>query len=417
MKLFTEKSNIFYLPFLDLYVVSNKSKVLSFETGKPPDPPSYFRLAACTNTHARCEFTPFTEHNAEIKALRVNYKSISSEEDTRENLLELRPNETEFILSNLMEHTQYEVTIHAITEEYLKEHNCRDTSQLPLKLESSYWSSSKSMRFETNGCEPIKKINIIQATTESIQLEWVLPKAYGSTTYIKQVIRWKLEHGGEDQNVELDRNTTKYTIPGRLPSGPYKISIDAYFSTTINLDVDDETSRKEFYLTTTVSAFVRFHVPVTCEQPELYLTGYTLDTIDLAWNKPNMFSIVDHPEKLNEQLKIHRKLIEYRIQIDGETKSNIDGDQYNCTLTKCEPGREYKVELCARSVVQTENLNNNVSEIDKHMFHLNFQYLFFLKTTNIPYDLEEPDEISSNSLRIRMLKKQGKNSRIRVFFS
>ncbi|CAF2333699.1 unnamed protein product [Rotaria sp. Silwood2] len=370
----------------DSYLVSSISEILPLHTGAPPDAPSSLHLIACTNTNARIAFDPFIEHNAEIITLRVQCEPISSETHAREISIDITPDSTEFILSNLIESTEYNVTIYAITEEYLNENKCRDVSQLPKKLKPSDWLAKNNLSFTTSGCEPASKLNIVRATTEAIQLQWTLPKVYGSTKYISQVLRWKLEHGGEEHTVELDENVTHYTIPGRLPSGLYKISLDSFFSVKINLeDDDDEASRKEIHLTTIQSVIVRFHLPVVCEEPELYVTGYTKDTIDLTWNKPNMFSIIDHPEKLNEQLKIHRRLLGYRVDVDGHTQNILEGNQCKCTLTECKPGDVYKVQLFVRTIVQNEYMNDMITD-----------------DTN---DVNGPDETPSKKLQARMLKK------------
>jgi len=352
-----------FVYLLDPYIVSTTSDIITFDTGSPPDPPANLYLIACTNTDARIGFDPFIEHNAEIITIRVQCEPISSEINTKEISLDLIPDSTEFILSNLIERTNYNVTIYGITEEYLTENRCRDISQLPKKFKPSDWLPNKTFQFKTSGCEPVDEINIRQATTESIKLDWTLPKVCGSTQYIGQILRWKLEHGGEERSLELDRNVTKAIIPGTLPSGLYKISLDSIFSIKINLeDDDDETSRKEIRLTTTKSTSVRFHAPATCEQPEIYLTGYTTNTIDFAWNKPNMFRIIDHPEKINEKLRIHRRLIGYRIDINGREHQVLDEDQYRCTLTKCQPDEKFEVQLIARTIVQNEYINDMVNK-------------------------------------------------------
>jgi hypothetical protein len=277
-------------------------------------------------------------------------------------VVEVMPDSTEFTLTNLIERTDYTVTIYGITEEYLSENRCREVAQLPKKLKPSEWLANKSLEFSTSGCEPASEIKIHGATNESIQLEWTLPKAYGSTRYFSQILRWKLEQGGEERNMELDSNAASAIIPGTLPSGVYKICLDSIFSVKINLEEDtDESGRREICLTATESTTVRFHMPSTCERPEIYLTGYTTNTIDLAWNKPNVFNIIDHPEQINEQLRIHCRILGYKIDIDGRTQKTLDEDQYQCTLTECQPGQEYKVQLIAQTTIQNEYENNMVN--------------------------------------------------------
>jgi len=164
--------------------------------------------------------------------------------------------------------------------------------------------------------------------------------------------------------MKLDCNITKATIPGILPLGLYKISLDSLFNIQINLeDENNEINRKEIRLTTTETASVRFRTPGLSERPEIYLTGYTTTTIDLTWNKPNMFSIIEHPEKLNEQIKVHRRLLGYRVEINGRKYDTLKEDQYQCTLTECQAGEEYKVQLVAQTIIQNEYINDTVKKI------------------------------------------------------
>ncbi|CAF1293197.1 unnamed protein product [Rotaria sordida] len=396
----------------DAYIVSSTSKILRFETGAPPDAPSNLNIIACTNTAVRIGFDPFIEHNAEIITLRVYCESISSRTYTKEIILDLTPDSTEFILSNLIERTNYNLIIYAITDEYLHEIHCQDITKLPKKLKSSYWLTNKSLQFTTSGCEPASQINILSATIESIQLNWILPKVYGSTKFLGQILRWKLQRSDIEHSMKLDCNITNTIIPGILSYGLYKISLDSLFSMKTTLDdKDDETNRKEICLTTTETTSVRFQLPGLSEKPEIYLTGYTTTNIDLTWNKPNMFSVIDHPERLNQQMKIHRQLIGYRIEINGQKYNNLGllsaendrteektwrsavvailsnyKDQYQCTLTECQPGDDYKVQLVVQTCVQNEYkddifLNDNEND-------------------------EELDETPSKKLRVRMLNNQ-----------
>jgi hypothetical protein len=360
----SKKKKVLFSLLSETYIVSTTSNILTFETGGPPDAPANLYIIACTNTAVRIGFDAFIEHNAEIITLRVHCESISSGIQTKEIILDLTPDSTEFILSNLIERTDYNVTIYAITDEYLNEIHCRDISQLPKKLKSSDWLTNKSLQFTTSGCEPASQLHVRASTIESIQLEWISAKAYGSTKFLGQILRWKFERGGDERSLKLDCNITKATIPGILPLGLYKIFLDSLFSVKINLE--DERSadnkRKEIFLTTTETASVRFRTPGLSERPEIYLTGYTTTTIDLTWNKPNMFGIIEHPEKLSEQIKIHRRLLGYRVEINGQKYNTLNEDQYQCTLTECRAGEEYKVQLVAQTVIQNEYINEQVKE-------------------------------------------------------
>ena len=337
--------------------------MLTFVTGSPPDAPTNLRLIASTNTDARIGFDSFVEHNAEVKAIRVQCEPTNTEVHTKEISFDIQPDSTEFTLTNLTEHTDYKVTIYGLTDEYLNENNCKKFEQLPKKLKPSDWLPNRSFEFKTSGYDPVSKLNIRQATTESIQLGWKLPKVYGSTKYISQVLRWKSEHSSEEQR-KLDRSAVTATIPGPLPSGLYSIYLDSIFSVRVNLEeFDDESTRNEFISTVNTSVPVRFQAPGTCERPEIYLTGYTTNTIDLSWNKPNLFNVIDHPEKNNEKLRIHRRLLGYQVDINGRPHHTLDEDQHRCTLTECKPGEKYEVQLTARTTVQNEYLYETVNKM------------------------------------------------------
>lgn len=351
--------SLFFSP--DLYIVSSKPEIRTFRTGAPPDAPSHLYLIACTETAARIGFDPFIENKAEIKTLRVHYGLASSQTNAKEISMDLTPDSTEFTILNLIARTTYSVTIYGITDEYLNENCCRDVSQLPKKLKSSIWLPNISLQFKTSGCEPASEIKTLQASTKSIELSWKLPKAFGSTKYLGQRLRWKLEQSGAENCMELDCTVMNATIPGILPSGSYKISIDAVFSKKISLEGDnDESSWKEFRLTTIETVLVRFRVPAGCEQPEIYLTGYTAKTVDFQWNKPDMVRHIEHPEKNNEKIKIQLRLIGYRIDIDEQKPRTLDQDQDQYVLTECQLGEKYYVQLVAQTIIQNVYINNKV---------------------------------------------------------
>ncbi|CAF3702634.1 unnamed protein product [Rotaria sordida] len=98
---------------------------------------------------------------------------------------------------------------------YLHEIYCRDILQLPKKLKTSYSLTNKSLQFTTNGCEPTNLYNLI----------------------------------GYYQNMKPDCNIKNTIIPGILPLGTCKISLDSLF--IIKLNIDNEINRKEIRLTTT----------------------------------------------------------------------------------------------------------------------------------------------------------------------
>ena len=330
---------------LGLFLVTNTSGIASFNTGAPPESPSYILLNACTNCEARFTFDAFIEHQAEIITLRVLAESISSESNAREISLDLTPDSTEFYLEGLTERTDYRVTVYAITEEYLTEMRYKDVSHLPKRLKSSIWLPQKSIEFTTAGYESSSNLRFGKATSRGIEVEWDSPKAYGSTRYLRQSLRWQLELG-EEKKMDVGRNATKAFIPGLLVSGFYKISLDSFFSIKLNLeDTDDKTSCKEIRVTTTDMVKVRFTTPKNVEPIEVHLVGYTNEKVDVAWYKPNLFDVYDHPEKNNEKIRIHHQLVGYRVRLNDQNVVNLDEQQERFSLTQCKPGQTLHVRV------------------------------------------------------------------------
>jgi len=221
-------------------------------------------------------------------------------------------------------------------------------------LKPSDWLPSKAVEFQTSGYESVEQLIIQSATPEAMKIEWNLPKVFGSTRLIYQTLQYQLEHGSSKQ-IDLSFSATNAIIPGPLPSGLYKLTLESTFSIQVSLDdVNDDSNRREESSSTSESVTIRFHAPAMSDRPEIYLTGYTMQTLDLKWNKPNLFSEIDHPEKTNEQLKIHRRLVGYRVDIDGKQYNTLDADQSRCTLTECSPGEKYDVQVIAKTVIQKE---------------------------------------------------------------
>lgn len=345
----------------ETFLVSTTTEIVPFRTGAPPTAPKNVVVLASTNSSVRIGFDPFIEHHCEIISLRVLCQVVSPAVHTKDIRLDLTPDLTEFTLTDLIEQTEYQLTIFAITDEYLQEIRCEDIRQLSKQLKLSDWLTKTSLLFVTSGCQPAGQIHIREATIESMKIQWTPAQVFGSTRHLEQRLEWRREQNGQTQSMQLDRKDVEATIPGIHPTGLYNIFLHSIFSVKTALSINDEEDRKELCLTTTESTAIRFRTPGLCERPEVFLTGYTCDTVDLTWNKPNMFNAVDHPERLSEQIQIHRRLLGYRIDINGHKHNTLDDNQYQCTLTECLPGEEYKVQLVAKTVIQTEYINETVS--------------------------------------------------------
>lgn len=184
-------------------------------------------------------------------------------------------------------------------------------------------------------------------------MEWQLPKAYGSAHLTGQIIRYKL-NDEQEKMVKLDRSTSKLTVPGVLTSGLYTVYLDSWFSIKVNLEEDNDTGRQELRLTKSEMILVEFVIPSKPEGPLICISSYTTDSIDICWNKPNMFEMIDHPEKPNEKLYVHRELTGYKLNVNRNESQNFDPFQNKFTLVNCKHGAKYTIELFAQSKVKTD---------------------------------------------------------------
>jgi hypothetical protein len=319
-------------------------------------------MIASTSTAVRIEFDEFVEISSEIIMLLVHCEPTATQSRAKKIIIEKLPNVTEIVLSNLVENTQYKTTIYAITDEYLKEKGFHRGSQLPKVLPVSIWLTKVELTFQTDGCEPARDIVITSATCNNIDLKWTRPNAYGATRHTHYQLRCQSDVGDEYQQ-RVDPHLTSATIRGKLSMGKYSISLDTYFSIRVNLDEnDDDTVREEIHLTTTSEAIVRYTLPVFCEQPVVFLAGYSTDTIDLFWQKPKMFDRIDHPERVHEKVFIHRDLIQYMININNNQACKVHASKTECSLTKCHTGAKHQIQLIAKTVVNKECMNMMASQ-------------------------------------------------------
>ena len=363
--------------FWERYVVSAKSEVLEFQTGSPPSPPSDLFVVDSTNTAVRIGFDPFVEHNEQIVGLRVHCQPVSSTIHTEQIIGELTPDSTEFLLSDLIESTKYKATLSAITEEYLNEIACRDISQLAETLPKSIWLVEKTIDFDTSGCKAASDLRLGRVSLEAIELHWSPGKGFGSSKLLRQTLTCKFEHEQEQQTDELDLEASSALIPARLASGFYSFTIDSFFQQKIELGRhDDPTNIRQICLTTNKTIDVRLPAVHLQDKPQIYLTGYTRTTIELTWNKPNLFTIIDHPQRLNERVEIHRRLLGYTIEVNEQEYHRLDEEQCQCRLTQCHPGEDYQVELLVESAFTPPDSPARLVRSKRHNSSLHFLCLF-----------------------------------------
>lgn len=267
---------------------------------------------------------------------------------------------TECIVENLNEKTKYRINVTTITEEYLVEHNIKDIKQLSKhKLEPISWLPRSSIDVVTAGTDPALNLKFKINHDNSYYLNWKSPKVYGSNILLSQILCYH-ELSSEDQlanQIVLPANVTNCQLNGLKIGSKYKTWIEAVVSVKLSLDIKDEKNElfahyneiKDRRITHVISDVIEIRAPAPCEQPVLLLTGYSTTTIDLYWKKPLMCSEHIKPNDSDENYIINRRLLGYRIEVNGIKQKELGNQENTCTLTNCKPSNHYNVVLIART--------------------------------------------------------------------
>jgi hypothetical protein len=122
------------------------------------------------------------------------------------------------------------------------------------------------------------------------------------------------------------------------------------FSVTTNLEADEEhDTRKAVTSTINTTATVRLDIPAGCERPELFVHGYSSQSIHLLWRRPNTFLTIDHPEKIDHKMKISSKLLSYDLLVNGQTRESLESNLERFVLTNCQSSKIFNLQLVAHT--------------------------------------------------------------------
>lgn len=133
--------------------------------------------------------------------------------------------------------------------------------------------------------------------------------------------------------------------------------------------VDHYKELKDTRCTNVISEAVYLRVPAPCQPVTVLLSGYTNNTIDIYWAKPNLHSQHKDPDNPERKWHLYRHLIGYRLEVNGIRQRSIAPNDTICTLTKCRPGNTYNIVIVAltclsSSAVRTDKQGGTESEVD-----------------------------------------------------
>ena len=276
---------------------------------------------------------------------------------------EVRPDERLADIEPLQEKTDYVVRVTAITDEYFDRlpdrHRLKKLRALPkermVDSHDSPWLPNAYLMTKTAGTEPPANVKVVQSSTSTLTLSWVAPIVYGSNRLTGMVVRWSdVKNVAKNDNKEmhvashinLDPSENRVTIEDLIPGAQYKIIVEAVVSIKTSLDPDDKDLEKYRRTAHIMSRPLYARTRAPTEPPKLYINGYTQTTAQLYWEKPPLVSVIGKDADGNPKY-LRRYLEGYKLEINDRLHSCLGPNAQSCQLTKCKPGKKYRVVLVA----------------------------------------------------------------------
>lgn len=349
------------------YIYFSRFEEAKFKTGSPPDPPSNLCLVSSTCHSIKICWDQPVDNGSELLATRVDCYPLNFDK-SRHIIKELTPDVSSCVIDGLNEKTQYRVTITALTREYFIKHSIKEVKDLPkTPLEQESWIPSSHIDVVTSGTDPAYNLEFKITHEGKPYLSWKAAKMYGTNLLVNQVlcIREIDQLDKLTQQIVLPTHALNYELTNLKVGHRYKFWIESIVSIKLSLEYPEDKSHynelKDRRTAHILSDAIDARVPAPCETPVVHLTGYSLNTIDLYWAKPLMHSEHIDPDDNEKRYNVHRKLIGYRIEVNGINQNNLNSKENECTLINCRPGNLYNVVLIARTcLINTATINGEI---------------------------------------------------------
>ncbi len=415
------------------YIVYSQSSQHQFQTASPPDPPTNLFVESTTCHAVKICWDPPVDHGSELLATRIDCYPLKTENPIH-IFKELTPDTKSCIIENLSEKTKYRITITVITEEYLVYHKIKETSQIPnSSLNSSKpWLPSAQIDVMTAGTEPATQLTWTLKHDNSIFISWKSPRTYGTNCLVNQVLCYQKKNGQGSMatQIPIQANAIGYKLADLLVGSKYRIWIEAVVSIRLNIESSNTADNEKFSDETDLDRRINFYkelkdnrcinvasehllirVPAPCEPPIVSLTGYTSETIDIYWPRPNMYSQHKDVDIPGQKIHLYRKLIGYQLLVNEIQQRSLQWHETSCTLIKCKPLHTYNIVIKALTCLPDKELDKllplvdtepGIEEIDESSSHpLQVKTFAFDKTDQMNYlsgqyeDIVDPDEEKS----------------------
>ncbi len=350
---------------------------MQFQTASPPDPPTNLTVVSTTCHAIKICWDPPTVHGSELVAIRVDCYQLNVEKPLH-IFKELTADVKTCIIDNLSEKTSYRITVTAITEEYFISHKIKELKQLPkLVLEHIPWLPSASIDAMTSGTDPAYNLEWKIKADKSISTIWILAKVYGTNRIVNQILCYQeidpTKSTWPVNQIPLPANLNKHKLPNLKIGSKYRIWIETVVLIKLNIESDQlcghevhfqndnslelQTDHykelKEYRCTNVLSEPLLLRIPAPCEPVTVHLSGYTSETIDIYWNRPNLYSQHRDLDNPDQKFNLYRHLIGYRLEVNGINQRFIAPNENVCTLIKCRPLNTYSIVIVALTCLST----------------------------------------------------------------
>ncbi|XP_075241058.1 uncharacterized protein LOC142336253 isoform X3 [Convolutriloba macropyga] len=350
-------------------IVKNVSEVISFSTGSPPNKPSdVTAIGRTTNSLTvgwkRPEVEGYILHGYRIE-VRETMDGFHELEESEIKCFNIDPSKDQFTITELAHTTIWKITLMVISNRYFeasKNKSLKNVTEIPLELKFdeivNHWLPYVTISASTLPLNDEKTVVVSKLKPNAITLKWTSFKTPNDQStdieYEKQVVWYNeySEHGRQSaryfDSITLDPDDRCFTLDNLEPATVYQINLEATSiakkKNTLQMSgkkyevIDKENDDTVVHVYD--SLLVRTPAPI--KSSDLCLTGYTTNSIRVAWAKPCTHR---NPDDVFATRIIRRDLREYRVVINGKAYQPVDINQQMAILTKCQPGKTYHLVL------------------------------------------------------------------------
>lgn len=318
----------------DPYLCKQQGPISTFRTGHPPIPPTEFSVIGGTTKSMKLAWNEpivrgvkvqkfllvvsgpgnsgfnFTNGSDSLTSTPRSSKGRSKKHiiTSNNNYGEIVPRVYEvpadtviYEVKNLVERTEYIVTLHMVTphSDAEKVKQLYESPESVNTVENDIWTPYVTAKGVTAGIDPPEHLHVTERDSNVLRVEWKPAKAYGVYNLLYNVIRWNEvdREQGECMStrdkipslssrkvgaMRVEADVSDACIQNFYPGVHYEIQVEACFGVNIESE-----KVSEIALTNRVSAWSR----APPARPKLLLTSISREEFELSWDRPVLLDL------------------------------------------------------------------------------------------------------------------------------